>query len=135
MDIFGIGLPEIIFILLVVVIIFGPKDLEKMGKTIGGAIFRFFNSETFRNLRRMGELPAEFARKAGLDEFRANVISTKVTTPQNPPAGRVLPTPSANPEDVVVPVPAHHPESLAGRETESENRIEPPTPGGDKPDQ
>jgi len=116
MDILGIGLPEIIFILLVVMIIFGPKDLEKMAKTIGSGLFRFFNSEAFRNLRRMGELPAEFARKAGLDEFRANVSSTKITTPQNPPSGQVLQTPSTNPA-----------------ETESENRIEPPVSGGDKP--
>ena len=115
MDIFGIGLPEIIFILLVVVIIFGPKDLEKMGKTIGGAIFRFFNSETFRNLRRIGDLPAELVRKAGLDEFRATVNSTKITNPQNPPAGQALPPASPNPE-----------------ETESENRIEPPASSGDK---
>ncbi len=116
MDLFGIGLPEIIFILLVVVIIFGPKDLEKMAKTIGGGLFRFFNSEAFRNLRRIGELPAEFARKAGLDEFRSTVSSTKITSLQNPPAGQALPTASTNLE-----------------ETESENRIEPPAPGGDKP--
>jgi Sec-independent protein translocase protein TatA len=116
MDIFGIGLPEIIFILFLVVIIFGPKDLEKMGRTIGGALFRFYNSETFRNLRRIGELPAEFVRKAGLDEFRTTISSTKVTNLQNPPAGQTLPPASTNPE-----------------ETESENRIEPPAPGGDKP--
>ena len=117
MDILGIGLPEIIFILLVVMIIFGPKDLEKMAKTIGSGLFRFFNSEAFRNLRRIRELPAEFARKAGLDEFRATVSSTKITSLQNPPAGQALPPASTNPE-----------------ETESENRIEPPAPGGDKPD-
>lgn len=116
MDLFGIGLPELIFILLVVVIIFGPKDLEKMAKTIGGGLFRFFNSEAFRNLRRIGELPAEFARKAGLDEFRANISTTKISTPQNSGAGQAFPTASTNPE-----------------ETESENRIEPPDSGGEKP--
>ncbi len=116
MEIFGIGLPEIIFILLLVVIIFGPKDLEKMGKTIGRTLFRFYNSETFRNLRRIGELPTEFARKAGLDEFRTTVSSTKITTPQNPIEGQALPPNSTNPE-----------------ETESENRIEPPASDEDKP--
>ncbi len=35
MDIFSIGLPGLIFILFLVVIIFDPKDLEKMGRTIG----------------------------------------------------------------------------------------------------
>ncbi len=117
MDILGIGLPEIIFILLLVVIIFGPKDLEKMGRTIGRALFRFYNSEMFRNLRRIGELPAELARKAGLDEFRQNSTTIKVTTPQKSAANQTLPPGSQKPE-----------------ESESENRIEPPKPGGEKSD-
>jgi len=116
MDFFGIGLPEIVLILLLVVIIFGPKDLEKMARTIGRGLSRFVKSDTFRDLRRIGELPTEIARKAGLDEFRASVSSTKVTNPQNPPAGQALPPASQNPEG-----------------TESENRIQPPAPGGDKP--
>jgi Sec-independent protein translocase protein TatA len=101
---------------LLLVIIFGPKDLEKMGKTIGSALFRFFNSEAYRNLRRIGELPADLVRKAGLDEFRATVNSTQKPHPQNPPADEVLPPASTPP---------------AG--TETENRIEPPASGGDKP--
>ena len=32
MNIFGIGPLEIVFILILVIIIFGPKDLEKAGK-------------------------------------------------------------------------------------------------------
>ena len=98
MDIFGIGLPEIIFILLLVVIIFGPKDLEKMGRTIGSGLFRFFKSETFRNLRRIGELPTEFARKAGLDEFSANVDLKKTITRANPVEGQASPPASSDPE-------------------------------------
>lgn len=116
MEIFGIGLPEIIFILLLVVIIFGPKDLEKMGKTIGSALFRFYKSETFRNIRRIGDLPTELARKAGLDEFRTTVSSTKITTLQNPPDNPTSLSGAANPE-----------------ETESNNQIGPPSPEKDKP--
>jgi sec-independent protein translocase protein TatA len=108
MDIFGIGLPEIVFILLLVVIIFGPKDLEKMARTIGSGLSRFIRSDTFRDLRRIGDLPTEFARKAGLDEFRASVDPTKIITPQNPPGVQILP-PAPDPE-----------------KPESENRIAPP---------
>jgi Sec-independent protein translocase protein TatA len=116
MDLLGIGLPEIIFILLVVVIIFGPKDLEKMAKTVGGGLFRFFNSETFRNLRRIGELPAEFARKAGLDEFRATVNPSKTKFPQNPPTSQTLPLTPRGPE-----------------ETGTENLIKAPPSGREEP--
>ena len=109
MDVFGIGLPEIIFILLLVVIVFGPKDLEKTGKTVGRAIFRFLNSETFRNRRQIGTLPNEFLRKAGMDEFRAQV----------PPKGPILQSP---------PAPTNP------KQADPENRIEPPANGGEKVD-
>ena len=35
MNIFGIGLPEIILILILGLLIFGPKRLPQLGKTIG----------------------------------------------------------------------------------------------------
>ena len=35
MNIFGIGLPEIIVILIIGLLIFGPKRLPQLGKTIG----------------------------------------------------------------------------------------------------
>ena len=115
MDIFGIGVPEIVFILLLVVIIFGPKDLEKMARTIGSGLSRFLKSDTFRDLRRIGELPTELVRKAGLDEFRASVNQVNVVNPQNPQANKTLPPQPQNPEV-----------------TESENRIAPPSMGVDE---
>lgn len=117
MDIFGIGLPEIIFILLLVVIIFGPKDLEKMAKKVGSGISRFIRSDTFRDLRRIGELPNELVRKAGLDDFRAEVTPRDGLKPKAPPAGQAL-----------------SPGTTVPQGTGSENRIAPPAPGGDKPE-
>ena len=35
MNIFGVGLPEIIVILILGLLIFGPKRLPQLGKTIG----------------------------------------------------------------------------------------------------
>ena len=35
MNIFGIGLPEVIVILILGLLIFGPKRLPQLGKTIG----------------------------------------------------------------------------------------------------
>ena len=38
MKIFGLGMPELIIILLVVLLIFGPKQLPKLGKAMGKTI-------------------------------------------------------------------------------------------------
>ncbi|MBC8456722.1 MAG: twin-arginine translocase TatA/TatE family subunit [Deltaproteobacteria bacterium] len=40
----GIGPMEIIFILLIVLVIFGPKRLPEMGKSVGKAIKEFKNA-------------------------------------------------------------------------------------------
>jgi TatA/E family protein of Tat protein translocase len=38
---FGIGMPELIIILIIALIIFGPKKLPEMGKALGRAIKEF----------------------------------------------------------------------------------------------
>lgn len=38
MKIFGMGLPELILILVVVLIIFGPKNLPKLGGMLGRSV-------------------------------------------------------------------------------------------------
>ena len=38
MRIFGLGMPELIVILLVILVIFGPKNLPKLGSALGKAV-------------------------------------------------------------------------------------------------
>lgn len=38
---FGIGMPELIVILIIALIVFGPKKLPEMGKALGRAIKEF----------------------------------------------------------------------------------------------
>ena len=52
--ILGMGMPELMVILLVTVVIFGPKNLPKLGKSIG---------ETVRNVREGMEGDDEDAKK------------------------------------------------------------------------
>ena len=38
MRVFGMGMPELVIILLVILIIFGPKNLPKLGSALGKAV-------------------------------------------------------------------------------------------------
>ncbi len=38
MKIFGLGIPELLIILVVILLIFGPKNLPKLGASIGKAV-------------------------------------------------------------------------------------------------
>ncbi len=71
MDIFGIGIPEILFILLIALLVMGPEDLEKTGRTLGKGLRALVQSETWQMLRRTGkelqELPTRLMREANED--------------------------------------------------------------------
>ena len=74
MNILGIGPLEIVFILILVIIIFGPKDLEKAGKTIGKTLYQFVRSDTWKTInqttREIKNMPNRLMREAGLDELQ-----------------------------------------------------------------
>ncbi|MCS6994642.1 MAG: twin-arginine translocase TatA/TatE family subunit [Anaerolineales bacterium] len=81
MDILGIGLPEIFFIVLLALILLGPKDMVKAGRTIGRALRAFVTSPTWQVMRNTGreiqQLPVKLMREAGLEELQAEVQQVK----------------------------------------------------------
>jgi sec-independent protein translocase protein TatB len=68
MEILGIGPLELILILLIALIILGPKDMTRMGKTVGRWLYRLTTSATYRKIV---NLPSTLMREAGLEELNA----------------------------------------------------------------
>lgn len=73
MEILGIGPLELLFILILVLIIFGPKEVEKTGKTVGKSLNKFIRSDTWRTINRTSQeiktLPDRLMREAGLEDL------------------------------------------------------------------
>jgi Sec-independent protein translocase protein TatA len=68
---FGIGAPEILFILFLALLIMGPDDLQKTGRTLGIWMRRLVMSDTWKMLRKtskeLQDLPAKLMREANPD--------------------------------------------------------------------
>lgn len=73
MEILGIGAPELIFIIIIALIVLGPKDMQKTGKMIGKWLNQLVNSNSwklFQNTsREIRKLPTTLMRDANLEEL------------------------------------------------------------------
>lgn len=72
MDILGVGPLELIFILIIALIVLGPSDMVKAGRTIGRFLRQVVTSSTWRAVTRTSDelktLPNKLIRDAGLEE-------------------------------------------------------------------
>jgi sec-independent protein translocase protein TatA len=83
MNIFGIGLPEMILIMLVALLIFGPKKLPEIGRSMGKAIKGFQDASR--------EFESEFKREA--DRLEQTTETAKAPVPST---SEVVATPVAS---------------------------------------
>lgn len=72
MDILGIGPLELLFIIVIALIVLGPKDMVKAGRTIGKFLRQLVTSPTWGAITQTSSelrtLPNKLIRDAGLDE-------------------------------------------------------------------
>ncbi|MBM4427424.1 MAG: hypothetical protein FJ031_09320, partial [Chloroflexi bacterium] len=71
MDILGVGLSELIFIIIIALIVLGPKDMQKAGKTIGKWMRDIVTSDWWKifqqTSRELRTLPNKLMREANED--------------------------------------------------------------------
>jgi len=81
MDIFGIGPLEILLILVIALIVMGPRDMAKAGRTIGRLLRRIVTSQTWTTIqdasREIRYLPNKLMREAGLEELQKQLPDTQ----------------------------------------------------------
>lgn len=82
MEFLGIGPLELFFILLIALIVLGPKDMVKAGKTIGRFLRRLVTSPNWRVLqeasREIRHLPEKLMREAGLEEIKSELPDAQI---------------------------------------------------------
>jgi Sec-independent protein translocase protein TatA len=82
MEILSIGPLELLFIILIALVILGPKDLEKTGRIIGQGLTKFIKSDTWKSFRQASDkvrsLPTELMREAGMEDMKKSLDSKTI---------------------------------------------------------
>jgi sec-independent protein translocase protein TatB len=74
MEFLGIGPSELVFIILLAIIILGPKDMQKAGRTVGRWLNQLIRSDGWKALQRASReirnLPTNLMREANMEELQ-----------------------------------------------------------------
>ena len=123
MEFLGIGPSELLFIVIIALIVLGPRDMQKAGRTIGRWLRRIVTSDGWKlfqqTSREIQTLPNRLMREAALDELRETQkdlrqpleISRRPSEPAAPgtpqPAipAESNPDPAVEPENRILPSP------------------------------
>lgn len=93
---FGLGLPELLLIFVVALLVFGPKKLPDMGKSIGRAMAEFKKaSEDFQETVR-SEMK-EVEKSTGVDEVK-KIANLDITAYEDPHTGKLATEPDPKQE-------------------------------------
>ena len=104
MEIFGIGGPELALIIIIALILLGPKDMEKAGKTIGKFLRDTVTSDSWKlfqqTAREIRTLPNRLMREANEDlntignELKSTINVTEYRQSQQPTGVKPVELPS-----------------------------------------
>ena len=83
MEFFGsLGIGEIILILILALVILGPQDMQKVGRTVGTWLRKLVMSDTWRvyqdTSKEIRNIPTRLMREANLDSEEINKIKHEI---------------------------------------------------------
>lgn len=119
MNIFGMGLPEIALIMMVALLVFGPKKLPEIGRSLGKAIRGFqdaskeFEAEFKRETERLEQVTQEPMQATLEPTPQASLSAASTTSPTPTPPSETV-ADSALPESAAVT-----PEAIAANDLNS----------------
>src|SRR5512136_204603 len=121
MEILGIGPSELIFIVIIALIVLGPKDMQKAGRTLGKWMRKVITSDGWKlfqqTSREIQTLPNRLMREAALDELKDLKKDVKQSLDVN-----VRPSPGTPPSD------PEKSDAVSGSPTENTILPSPPPP-------
>jgi sec-independent protein translocase protein TatB len=94
MEIFGIGASELIFILIIAIIVLGPKDMQRAGRTIGRWLNQLVRSDSWKVFQKtsaeLRNLPRNLMREANMEQLQEvdKEIRQSIDPRRYPPAPR-----------------------------------------------
>lgn len=95
MEILGIGASELVFILLIAIIVLGPRDMQKAGRTIGRWLNQASRSEIWKLVRdtsnEISNLPRKWMREANMELWEAQQDLRNTIDPHQPSASQPKP--------------------------------------------
>jgi sec-independent protein translocase protein TatA len=90
MEILGVGMPELIFIFIIALIVLGPKDMQKAGKTVGKWLRGIVTSDGWKLFQQTSHeiraLPTRLMREANeeLHQIGDSLKDVNAMRPPNP---------------------------------------------------
>ena len=91
MNILGVSMPEFVFIIILALIILGPKEMQKTGKTIGSFLRKIITSPEWGLIKdaqqKISKLPDQWIREANQDMDKLRVDAS-MTSKNNISAGK-----------------------------------------------
>ena len=138
MEILGIGPSELIFIIVIALIVLGPKDMQKAGKTIGQYLNKIVKSDGWKAFqqtsREIRDLPTNLMREANMDLAETQKEIRKAMKVPPLPGTSLPQRPDSNSAVEPSPEPSIEPRVGLPETQETENSTQSVPPSDTEPD-